>query len=259
MTQFCILAKKIMLTNSDLKLINSLKLSKNRKELGLFVVEGPKMIEELVRNSEFKIQFIAANNTWIEKHQNAIQFELKEISEKSLQNFSNFSSANEVIAVVQQPENLPFSHNRKELYLVLDSLQDPGNMGTIIRTADWFGIKHIICSPNTADCFNPKVVQATMGSIFRVNCHYQDLKNLLSNNTLPVFGTLLSGKNIYQQNLGSEGFIVVGNESKGISTEIRELITHPLSIPAFHNSKAESLNASVATAIVCAEFRRNQK
>ncbi|HAG16273.1 MAG TPA: RNA methyltransferase [Bacteroidales bacterium] len=248
-----------MLTNSDIKLINSLKISKHRKEHGLFLVEGPKMLEELLANPLFKILFVAAIPSWAKNLPSDSTFEVKEISEKALQKFSNFSTANEVLAVVHIPEYPSFFPTKEELFLVLDGLQDPGNLGTIIRTAEWFGIKDILCSANTVDCFNPKVVQATMGSIFRVRCHYLDLQVLLQETNLPIYGTLLNGQNIYNQKLESSGFIVVGNESKGISREIQKLITKPLTIPSFNFSKAESLNASVATAIVCAEFRRNQK
>jgi len=139
---------------------------------------------------------------------------------------------------------------------VLDGLQDPGNLGTIIRTAEWFGINEIICSKDTVDCFNPKVIQATMGSLFRVQCHYSDLPLILKRHEIPIYGTLLKGENVYREQLSQSGFIVIGNESKGISEEIQNLITHPIFIPSFGQSKAESLNASVASAIVLAEFRR---
>ncbi len=247
-----------MLSQADIKLINSLKQTKARRKTGLFLVEGPKMVSELLNYSDFEIQFIAGNKKWLDSHSADFSFPLKEISEKALQKLSNFSTANEVLAVVKMPEYQDFKINNDSLYLVLDNIQDPGNLGTIIRTAEWFGINEIICSMNTVDCFNPKVVQATMGSLFRVKCNYTDLYTFLEKQNLPIYGTLLNGKNIYQEPLSQAGFIVIGNESKGISSEVQNLITNPIFIPSSSQSKAESLNASVATAIVCAEFRKLQ-
>jgi TrmH family RNA methyltransferase len=246
-----------MLNQSDIKLINSLKLNKNRRKTSLFLVEGPKMISELIKYPIFKIKFVAANRNWLSSHTELNNLPLKEISEKALQKLSNFSSANEVLSVVKMPEYADFEINNDSLYLALDNIQDPGNLGTIIRTAEWFGINKIICSTDTVDCFNPKVVQATMGSIFRVECHYFDLASFLREQKPAVYGTLLTGKNIYQERLSQSGFIVIGNESKGISQEVQNLITNPLFIPSYGQSKAESLNASIASAIVLAEFRRN--
>lgn len=245
-----------MLSQADIKVINSLKQRKARKKTGLFLVEGPKMVTELLNYPEFEIQFIAASKTWIESSSHKQNIPLKEITDKALQKLSNFSTANEVLALVKMPIYPHFEAKNDRLYIVLDGIQDPGNLGTIMRTAEWFGIKEIICSEDTVDCFNPKVVQATMGSLFRVQCHYIELSSFLKSQSLPIYGTLLNGVNIYNQKLSASGFIVVGNESKGISEEIIPLITHPLYIPADIQSKAESLNASIATAIVCAEFRR---
>lgn len=247
-----------MLTQADIKLINSLKQTKARRKTGLFLVEGPKMVNELIIYPNFEIQFIAASKKWIDSQKTSYNFSLKEISEKALQKLSNFYTANEILAVVKIPEDLNFTASNNDLYLVLDNIQDPGNLGTIIRTAEWFGIKEILCSNDTVDCFNPKVVQATMGSLFRVRCHYTDLPSFLKKQQAPIYGTLLDGKNIYQEYLSQAGFIVIGNESKGISNEVKKLITHPLLIPSYGYSKAESLNASTATAVVCAEFKRNQ-
>lgn len=248
-----------MLSQADIKVINSLKQRKARKKTGLFLVEGPKMVTELLNYPEFEIQFIAASKNWIASSSLKQDIPLKEITDKALQKLSNFSTANEVLAVVKMPSYAHFAAKKEHLYIVLDGIQDPGNLGTIMRTAEWFGIKEIICSEDTVDCFNPKVVQATMGSLFRVQCHYVELSSFLKLQSLPIYGTLLNGVNIYNQKLSASGFIVVGNESKGISEEIIPLITDPLYIPADKHSKAESLNASIATAIVCAEFRRGIK
>lgn len=245
-----------MLSQADIKLINSLKMSKIRKKTGLFLVEGPKMVSELINYPDFEIEFIAANEKWLDTNIEHNNFPRKEISEKALQKLSNFSTANEVLALVKMPKYEEFTSTKETLYLVLDGIQDPGNMGTIIRTAEWFGINEIICSEDSVDCYNPKVVQATMGSIFRVKCYYEALPVFLKKQTLPLYGTALNGTDIYQEDLNQSGFIVIGNESKGISQDIQNLITHPLFIPSYGLSKAESLNASIATAIVCAEFRR---
>lgn len=247
-----------MLSQSDIKLINSLKLNKNRRKTGFFLIEGPKMVHELMNYPDFEIQFIAASKKWMGAQSVPFKSTFKEISESALQKLSNFSTANEVLALVKIPRHDDFNPKKNSLYLALDGLQDPGNLGTIIRTAEWFGISDIICSTDTVDCFNPKVVQSTMGSLFRVKCHYLDLPAFLAKQEIPIYGTLLQGNNIYQQKLSQAGFIVIGNESKGISQEIQNLITHPLFIPSFGTSKAESLNASIASAIVLAEFRRNR-
>lgn len=244
-----------MLTQNDIKLINALKSSKQRKKLGFFTVEGQKMVEELMLSPSYKIHFIAATAEWLEKH-NDSSFPVKEITQKALQKLSNFTTANEVLAVVHLPQQKKLNIQSDKLYLVLDILQDPGNMGTILRTAEWFGIRDIICSEDTVDCFNPKVVQASMGSVFRIQCHYIHLPNFLAAQQMPVYGLVLDGKNIYEQKLHQEGFIIIGNESKGISPEVRQHITSPLYIPSAASSKAESLNASIATAIVCAIFAR---
>lgn len=247
-----------MLSQADIKLINSLKQTKARRKTGFFLVEGPKMVSELLNYPDFEIQFIAGSKKWLDSQSTENDFPLKEISEKALQKLSNFSTANEVLAVVKVPKYQDFKTNNDSLYLVLDNIQDPGNLGTIVRTAEWFGINEIICSADTVDCFNPKVVQATMGSLFRVKCYYEDLPSFLKEQQIPIYGTLLNGKNIYQEQLSKSGFIVIGNESKGISMEVQNLITNPIFIPGSSQSKAESLNASIASAIVCAEFRRAQ-
>lgn len=245
-----------MLSQAEIKLINALKLTKNRKKTGFFLVEGPKMVLELIQYPAFEIAFIAARKAWLNTQSDLNHFPLREITDKALQKLSNFSTANEVIAVVKIPEYKQFTPKKDTLYLALDTIQDPGNLGTIIRTAEWFGITEIICSNDTVDCYNPKVVQSTMGSLYRVRCHYCDLSAFLKSQSTPIYGTLLNGKNIYSETLSKSGFIVIGNESKGISEAVQRCITHPLFIPSYAPSKAESLNASIASAVVLAEFRR---
>jgi len=232
----------------------------------MFIVEGPKLINELV-NSSFRIEGIYALPEWISS--NGIRFSNRtnifEISEKELDRISALKAPNQVLAVVNMTEDFkPESEHLNDLVLMLDDIKDPGNMGTILRTADWFGIKQIICSNSCVDIYNFKVVQATMGSLFRVKVFYTDLKEYLEQ--LPkdqlIYGTLLEGKNIYKANLTKHGIIIIGNESRGISSELIPFVTNKLTIPSYSiksMNKAESLNASIATAIVCAEFRRLYK
>jgi len=232
--------------------------AKGRKKQGLFIVEGPKAVNELL-NSNFEIEAVYGTREWIEFAPQILD-SAEMISEKDLHSISAQKHPNQVLAVVKMPE--PDSPPTKidNLYLVLDTIQDPGNMGTIIRIADWFGIKHIICSRETADIYNPKVVQSTMGSISRVQVSYTDLVDWLGelNDSVPVYGTLLSGENIYETKLVSKGLIIIGNESKGISDDVAFYISQGIKIPAYGNSETESLNAAVATGIVVAAFRQAQ-
>jgi len=183
-----------------------------------------------------------------------------------LKKISSLTTPNEVLAICAIPENkLNVSELKNKLTLVLDDIRDPGNLGTIIRIADWFGIENIICSLETVDIYNPKVVQATMGSIARVNVFYEDLKTIfleaLTKNNFPIYGTVLNGENIFEKSLTSNGFIVIGNESNGISIELLPLINEKISIPTFsvnETNSVESLNAAIATAIVCTEFKRRK-
>jgi len=232
----------------------------------MFIAEGPKVVNELA-NSSFKIEGIYALGDWINMNRFRFSKEtsLTEISEKELGRISTLKTPNQVVAVVHIAENIQQqSKSPDDLILMLDDIRDPGNMGTIIRTADWFGIKQIICSNSCVDMYNPKVVQATMGSLFRVDVFYTDTKEYLEQ--LPkdksVYGTLLEGENIYQVKLNKQGIIIIGNESHGISNELTPFITNKITIQNYSFKPwdtAESLNASTATAIVCAEFRRQSK
>lgn len=251
-----------MLSKNQLKLVRSLELKKNRKKEGLFVAEGPKVVGDLLRagyvpHSIFKVQgsgFKVQGSTFL-------------VTDDELRKLSFLQHPQEVLAlfeIPQSPRNATLSQSQKltaksqQLAIALDGIQDPGNLGTIIRIADWFGITTIYCSEDTADCYNPKVVQATMGSLAHINIVYTDLEALLRQYDGPIYGTLLDGQNIYQQELSSEGIIVMGNEGNGISPAIRQLVTHKLLIPNYNPSSetAESLNVAIATAITCAEFRR---
>ena len=240
-----------MISINQKKFVNSLKQKKFRTEHDLFVVEGIKLVQELLQ-SNYKISAIYATLNWIEKNP---EVECIEVSEKELQSISSLKTANEVLAVVKQkePQLMDVSN---QLNIALDKLQDPGNFGTIIRTADWFGVQNVICSNDSVDVYNPKVLQATMGSFFRMNIVYVALAEFFSkNNDLIIYGALLDGKNVYQKELKSKGSVLLmGNESKGISEELKPFINEKILIPNF--GKAESLNVATATAVLCSEFKR---
>ena len=249
-----------MISKNQIKFIRSLELKKNRKQNGLFVAEGPKVVGDLL-HADYKARMLFATKPYPGA-------EL--ITDDELQRISFLQHPQEILAVFEMPTinsqhstlNTQLSTLNSQLSLALDGIQDPGNLGTIIRIADWFGISTIYCSPETADVYNPKVVQATMGSLAHVQVVYTDLLALVSQlpPSYPVYGTLLDGENIYQQELTSEGIIVMGNEGNGISQALREHINRRLLIPDFHTGelRAESLNVAIATAITCSEFKRRQ-
>jgi TrmH family RNA methyltransferase len=232
----------------------------------MFVVEGPKLVDELLK-SDFSTEAIFALESWIDEKKNIINevVDLVKIKAKELDRISGLKTPNQVLAIAKLPSN-PGIHKSifSELVIMLDEIKDPGNLGTIIRTADWFGIQHLICSKDSVDAFNPKVVQASMGSVFRMKIYYEDLKSLLSDidSTTQVYGALLNGENIYKIQKANSGIILIGNESKGIAEELFPYITKRVSIPSYAataNGGPESLNASIATALFCAEFRRISK
>ena len=255
-----------MISKSQTKLIRSLEMKKHRQREGLFVAEGPKVVGDLLAAGFEPHQLFATEEWAATAPLSSILVTPDELRKLSfLQhpqhvlavfpipqlNFNSQSSARAMLACYQRDtRNL-----KSQLTLALDGIQDPGNLGTIIRIADWFGIDTIVCSPDTADAWSPKVVQATMGSIARVRIVYTDLQEYLSKSTIPICGTLLDGENIYAQKLPQEAIIVMGNEGNGISPAIRQLVTHRLLIPPFRPG-AESLNVAIATAITCSEFRR---
>ena len=235
-----------------MKLIRSLELKKNRKREGLFVAEGPKVVGDLMQ-AGFVPRMLFST---------VARPDAELITEEELRKVSFLQHPQEVIAVFEIPSSLNAQHPipNAPLSLALDSVQDPGNLGTIIRIADWFGIPTIYCSLDTADAYNPKVVQATMGSLAHVQVFYTDLLELFNSlpPSYPIYGTLLDGENIYEQELTAEGIIVMGNEGNGISPEVRQHISKRLLIPDFHTDglRAESLNVAIATAITCSEFKR---
>lgn len=241
-----------MISKNKIKLIRSLETKKGREKTGLFVAEGPKIVADLLHNN-----FVA------EELFEDIE-DIKKISflQHPQSTLGIFHLPKEGRSRIADYTNIFNKHIDNKLTLTLDGVQDPGNLGTIIRIADWFGIENIFCSHETADCWSPKVVQATMGSIARVKLHYIDLNELIMSlpNSYPIYATLLDGSDIYKQELTPHGMIVMGNEGKGISSQLRSKINRKLLIPNFppKHKTAESLNVAIATSIVCAEFRRRQ-
>ncbi len=248
----------MILSKNKIKWIKSLELKKNRKEAQLFVAEGHKLVSDNLH--VMRCQALVATSEWYASNPQAQAPEMYVVSPQEMSKASFLKTPQEVLAVFEQPDHVFVQEDlRNKLSLVLDTVQDPGNLGTIIRIADWFGIEHIICSPETADCFAPKTVQATMGAIARVKVHYTPLAPLMESLTdMPIYGTFLEGENIYHENLTTEGLIVMGNEGKGISAEIERLVNRKIHIPSFPADRptSESLNVAIATSIVCAEFRR---
>ena len=250
-----------MLSKAKIKFIHSLELKKNRRQEGVFVAEGPKVVGDLLEM--MRPTFLIATSEWMSANQDLQTDEWLEVTDEELAKASFLKHPQQVLGTFPIPPSLHEVSpevDTNQLSLMLDGVQDPGNLGTIIRIADWFGINDVYCSQDTADVFNPKVVQATMGSIARVRVHYADLPELLSHlpEDYPIYGTLLDGENIYETRLQPHGAIIMGNEGKGLSTAIIQRLTHRILIPNYPPNRptADSLNVAVATAIVCAEFRR---
>lgn len=247
-----------MLSKNKIRIIASLAKKKERDALGLFLAEGNKLVSDLLPT--FHCRTLICTEAFLQEHpapsaEEVIIAEKEEISKASLQ-----QSPQSALAIFDKPNyRMEMAKMKQQLILALDTIQDPGNLGTIIRVADWFGIENIVCSMETADVYNPKVVQATMGAIARVKVHYTDLKQFLKDNhETPIYGTFLDGQDMYKQDLSSKGIIVMGNEGNGISEEISQLINRRLFIPNYPQGRetSESLNVAMATGIVCAEFRR---
>jgi TrmH family RNA methyltransferase len=250
-----------MLSKALQKRIASLENKKQRRESGLFVAEGSKTVLDLIAAGIVPEKVIATVNWLAENRLNAgievIEVELEEMKRISFQ-----QTPQGVMGIFRQPQyDTDTTIPQKELCLALDNVQDPGNLGTIIRIADWFGIENIFCSTGTADIYNPKTIQATMGAIGRVKVHYVDLPEMLASlkGKAPIYGTFLDGEVVYTKKLEKHGVIVMGNEGNGIGDECSRHITEKLLIPSYPEGRAtsESLNVSVATAIICNEFRRN--
>lgn len=280
-----------MLSKNELKRLSKYKQDKYRRQDGLFIVEGVKMLEELLQ-SDFEILFLCAVSSWLNENRKALDAKLaeqtaasrssnkqsgkylgdtaqifpnnhsriNEITEEELQKISLLSTPNKVYCLVERPE-VPVNKPLRGLTLMLDGIKDPGNLGTIVRLADWYAIDRIICSEDSVDIFNPKTVQSTMGSVFRVQPEYTDLEAFLQTipADYPVYGSLVEeGSNIYSKALPADAILIIGSESHGISPQIRRYILNPISIPRFNRGdKPESLNAAIATAIMISEFKRS--
>jgi len=244
-----------MITKNQKKLIRSLKLKKNRISHGLFVAEGVKVINEFLNTSlQLKHLFVVKEYTHLFKGASESCTEI--VTNSELAQLSFLTTAQKAIAVFKIPTP-DTKAAKKGIELALDGVNDPGNLGTIIRLCDWFGITNLICSENTVDCYNPKVVQSTMGSLTRVNISYVNLNTYLQNTDLPILGTFMKGENIYKTTLPKQGILIMGNEANGISDEVKPLITQQLTIPRFGElQQTESLNVATATAILLSEFKR---
>jgi TrmH family RNA methyltransferase len=246
-----------MLSKSQTGFIKSLHQKKYRKEHGIFIIEGIKSIVEFFP-SDYQIHSVY----FLPQYQSLLpklpaNIKLFEVTSAELEKISTLQAPQGILALVHIPERAGIDKDalRNRFSLVLDGVQDPGNLGTIIRTADWFGLQHVICSANTVEVYNPKTVQATMGSLCRVSVSYHDLPELLGDINIPIFGAMLDGGSLYQTQWGNEGLVILGNEGQGISPEIVDLISHPVTIPRV--GQAESLNVAVSAAIFCADISRN--
>ncbi len=240
-----------MVSKNQIKLITSLQQKKYRKQEQLFFAEGVKVVQELL-NSNFELQDLFTTN---QDFLTVSKDKVHAISDTELKKISALTTPNTCLAVFKMPKSKDLVE--KGLIVALDDVRDPGNLGTIIRLCDWFGIETLFCSEESVDIFNPKVVQATMGSISRVNVVYGNLEAFLTKTKLPVFGTFMDGKNIYQEKLPNEGVIIMGNEANGISDAIEKLVSERIAIPRFGNLQVtESLNVATATAIILSEFKR---
>lgn len=249
-----------MLSKAKIKYIRSLERKKFRNECQAFVAEGNKLVADML--PAFTCNLLLAKSSWMATQGDIPAKELLVAEEEDIRKASFLKNPQDVLAVFQCPKwSLTEVNPASSLILALDGIQDPGNLGTIIRLADWFGIEHIVCSLDTVDVFSPKVVQATMGALAHVKVHYTDLESYLKEQIekdVPLFGTFLDGENMYTKELTNNGIIVMGNEGNGISNEIRQRINRRILIPNYPAGceTSESLNVAVATAVVCAEFRR---
>lgn len=243
-----------MLSKKKIKLINQLRTKKGRKETGLFIAEGVKLVSELL-NSKIKVEEIYTVDASLFS---GCQIELIEISETELRKIGGQKNPNKALCIAQQL-NPPFSMDdlKHKISLVLDGVNDPGNLGTILRTADWFGIENVVCSHTCVELYNPKVVQSTMGSLSRVKVHYMDMVKFIEETVklgIPLYGTMLEGGSLYETEPFQEGAIVFGNEANGINSKVASVLTHKIKIPSY--GEAESLNVAISAAIVCAEIKR---
>ncbi|MGY8913853.1 MAG: TrmH family RNA methyltransferase [Flavobacteriales bacterium] len=238
-----------MVVKSQIKFIKNLQHKKYRNEHKLFVAEGIKLVRELL-NSDFKVYGVYTTDFSLLQDTEGVQL----IKEAELEKMSGLKSPNKILAVFHFPTERELKI--KDWVVVLDDVRDPGNLGTIIRLCDWYGIDQLVCSLNTVECFNPKTLQATMGSIGRVNIIYTDVVDFLKKTNLPVYGAFMNGTTVYKERFSQNGILVMGNEANGVSAEVEALIAKKIAIPQFGNSNTESLNVATATAILLNEIRR---
>ena len=248
-----------MVSKNKIKYIISLQKKKYRQKYNKFVIEGHKTVFDII-DSNYIIDEIYTSNAEKYKPQLAELSKIVfETTDEYMKKISGLSNANDIIAIVSMPETPVYSRNTEGITLCLADIQDPGNLGTIIRTANWFGIKNIVCSNNTVDLFNPKTLQSTMGAFCNINVYYKDLEQFLEQEKgTNIYGTFLEGENIYETELSSNCIIIMGNEGKGIPNDLNRFISYRITIPSFagENLKAESLNVSISTAVVLSEFAR---
>jgi TrmH family RNA methyltransferase len=249
-----------MLSKNTIKFINSLRVKRYRNESGYFIAEGERLVDDII-GSTMQVKTLYHTSSWGKRE--ADRFENVLVSVDEMKKISGLTSPSNVLALVSIPEyDIAETNLTDSIALALDGVQDPGNLGTIIRLADWFGIDSILCSSDTTDAFSPKVIQSCMGAISRVKIIYGDLPKILNEYTglIPVYGTFMEGRNIYDEELTSKGIIVMGNEGNGIGPDVERLISRKIHIPSFANDRAtvESLNVAMATAIICSEFRRRK-
>jgi RNA methyltransferase, TrmH family len=248
-----------MISKNQIKQVTALHLKKFRDEESLFIAEGVKIVNEILDSHPKSIHQLYVTEEYLKGHYLALRkhnLSCTTVTEDELKKISLQNQPNKALAVCKY-----FNHGQPGIDLVeqfsfyLDDIRDPGNLGTILRMADWFGIKEVFCSKQSTEIYNPKTIQASMGAFLRVKVHYCDIAEVIAGKEIPVYGALLKGENIYSQKL-QNGLIVIGNESNGIAKENLALITHPITIPAAESNKSESLNAAMATAIICSEFFR---
>lgn len=253
------LNNRILISKTDIKFIRSLHDKKNRQEQQIFIVEGEKMVIELLHSNAFQLHSLYVTSTFITHHNSLLidisAEKIKQVSEKELSQISLLQTPNDCLALVHFSTNNTAAIQIDKKYILLDNIKDPGNLGTIIRTADWFGIDTIFCSPACVESTNPKVVQATMGSFFRVEVIKKSLLDLIQEHAqMPVIGAILGGQNLFHTKFAAGAFLVIGSESHGISEALKPLLTQKVMIPSL--GEAESLNASLATGIICSEWVR---
>ncbi|MFT7072623.1 TrmH family RNA methyltransferase [Patiriisocius sp. Uisw_017] len=238
-----------MISKSQIKLITSLHQKKHRNNSGLFVAEGPKVIAELISEN------LVLHSLFTTEKVNSSNENYYSISKEELQKISFLKTANTSLALFKIPES--FAKNKNGITVALDAVRDPGNLGTIIRLCDWFGVSQLVCSEDTVDCYNPKVIQATMGSIARVAIFYTSLNKYLKESSSPIFAAMMEGDIVYKSKLPNDAILLMGNEANGVSKEVLKLATHAISIPQFgKGNPTESLNVATATAILLSEFKR---